>query len=1043
MSSMNDSPNKPKYWRSLAELENLPEFRDFVEREFREPLEAEPPDSPGRRRFMQLMGASLGLAGVTGCRWKEDHILPHSRRPEGEIPGEPRYYATTMDLAGSVVGLHVKSFDGRPIKVEGNPNSSASRGGVFAAQQASVLGLYDPDRSQSVMRFVPSRTNASLEEFWAFARPLMRDLKKRAGAGLRVLSEVSTSPSLEAMKRALLARFPEARWVEYEPARSNSERAGSTLAFGAPHSTLLKPEKARLIVSLAADFIGPNYPGALGYSRAVAASRRPETGSMSRIYVIEPSFSSIGALADHRLALKASAIKAVVAALDAAISAKAQPLPELGAAQSKPDAALLADPAVEKFVRVLVSDLLDKDNLGKSLIVAGPDQPAEVHAVVHRLNALLGNAGQTVAYLEQPASDAPEGLAALKQLSAELGAGSVDTLLILGGNPVHNAPSDFGFEAALAKAKNSIHLSLYQDETSRLSNWHVPAAHFLETWGDARAHDGTLHLAQPLIAPLFSGISAIELIAELIENAETKGDAIVRATLKSVLPNEGTWRKAVHDGFVTGSTAPEASPKLKPIAAFTFSDAEKAAPGAQNGQLEVVFTLDDKIHDGRFANNGWLQELPHPVSKMTWETAALISPKTAEALGIGDGSLVKVSVGGKDISLPALQTPGQAEGSVRLSLGYGRKVAGIVGGNVAEGIAPVGVDVYPLRTSENFHLANGASLASVGGRQFLAVTQDLHAIDQVGKDGVEERLGQIVREGTLAEYVKNPAFAKEKVHHPPLLSLWQDPVSYDGHKWGMTIDLGKCTGCSACVTACQAENNIPVVGKERIERGREMLWLRIDRYFKGTPENPEITNQPVPCQQCENAPCEQVCPVGATMHTHEGLNDMVYNRCIGTRYCSNNCPYKVRHFNYFNYNVDVYGVTPFTGTDDPRAKLKSMVWNPDVTVRSRGVMEKCTYCVQRLQNVKIKAKNAKRAIADGEVTAACQQSCPTDAISFGDLNDKSSRVLREQRFPRAYALLGELNNRPRTLYLAKISNPHPDLAPAEVAEEHGSHSEHG
>ena len=1008
---------RPRYWKSLAELENTPQFREFVEREFAAPLEQAPPDSPERRRFMELMGASLALAGVTGCRWQEDHLVPLSRRPEGIIPGVPRRFATAMELAGTAVPLHVTSYDGRPIKVDGNPLHPESQGACFNYQQASVLGLYDPDRSDTVRR---GGKPVDRGEFDAFVKEHFAALRGKNGAGLYVLSEASASPTLANLRRQLLAAMPQAKWVTFEPTAADGARGGSVLAFGTAHRTHFRFDRAKLVLSLDADPFASTFPASLVNARGFSQTRNPEK-EMSRLYVIESSYSHIGAQADHRLALRSELIKAVAAYLDAEISAKANPLPEFGGAQPKPNAPFLAEAQLQKFLTALVKDLLA--NVGRSIIVAGPQQPPEVHALVHRLNQLLGNVGVTVNYTQEEEPVQGDSTA-LKALVAD--AGGIDTLLILGGNPAYTAPADIAFADALSKAKTSLHLSLYNDETSQLSTWHVPAAHYLESWGDVRAWNGLLTLVQPLIAPLHGGISALELLARVLGEEKPDGRALVRKTHEP-LSSDRVFRRVLNDGFLHNSEYPRVQPALKPLAPLQFAERELGQGRLGNGSYELLFVTDGKVHDGRFANNGWLMELPGSFTKLGWDNAVLMPIGIAQELNHQDGHLVTLTLNGKSITLPGVIIPGQAEGSLRVPLGYGRTHAGKVAGLTSAGVAPVGANAYTLRNSEAAHVTVGASIAKAGEGPRLAISQDLWGIDTLGREGIQERLGEIVREGTLEEYKKEPHFAQHKVHHPPLLSLWVPPVSYEGHKWGMSVDLNKCIGCNACVSACQAENNVPVVGRKPMSMGREMLWLRVDRYYAGDPETAEVAFQPLPCQQCENAPCEQVCPVGATMHSSEGLNDMVYNRCIGTRYCSNNCPYKVRRFNYFNYNVDVIGITPFTPTDDPKMKVKSMVFNPEVTVRGRGVMEKCTFCVQRIQNTKIKAKNEKRAIADGEIKTACQQTCPTEAIVFGDLNDPKSEVRRQQNLPRSYAVLGELNNKPRVQYLARVKNPNPEL----------------
>ena len=1017
MSPVDKKTEKPTYWRSLAELENAPEFREFVEREFATPLDDQPVGSPGRRRFMQLMGASLALAGVSGCRWQEDHLLPYSRRPAGEIPGVPRSFATAMDLGGVATGLYVTSYDDRPIKVEGNPDHPGSHGTCMVQQQASVLNVYDPDRSQGVAQYRgQKRQDSSYARFDAFAKKHFAALRARGGKGLRILAEASSSPTVDMLKRRLLAGFPQAKWVEYEPISHDNEREGSRLAFGSPVRTQYALDKADVVVSLDADLVS-QHRAAIPNARGLAEGRDPDRFKMSRVYAIESTLSLMGAMADHRLPLRSELIKAVAAALDADLDAQLKPDAEvLGTAQPKPKAAALADAKVAKFLSVVVKDLLA--NKGRSVVAVGSHQPPEVHAVVHRINAMLGNVGVTLSYTAEPDPARPPHVEALQALTAEMNGGQVDTLLILGGNPVYNAPSDVAFGAALGKVKTSIHLSAYQDETSRQATWHLNAAHYLESWGDARGYDGTISIVQPLIAPLYGGRSWIELLAMVLGETQKPLD-IVKSAHTRRLGDPRKWRKAVADGVVQKSAWPTVSPKLKSIDPMKFTPGELGGAKAEGSAVEVLFTPDFKLYDGRFANNAWLQELADPVTKLTWENAALIAPATANALGIEESTRVKLSLDGQEITLPALYAPGQAEGSIRVALGYGRTTLGHVGGLEEDGVEPIGANTYKLRSTKGYHFAEGAKITPTGEKYRVGSTQHLWNIDKIGKDGEADRVDDLVREGKMEEFKENPGFAKEQVEHPPLLSLWVPPVNYaEGHKWGMSIDLSRCIGCNACMIACQAENNIPVVGKERVVMGREMNWIRVDRYYKGTPDEPEVIFQPVPCQQCENAPCESVCPVGATQHSDEGLNDMTYNRCIGTRYCSNNCPYKVRRFNFFNYHMEF---------KHGKNKVKAMAFNPDVTLRFRGVMEKCTYCVQRIQNVKIQAKNHKREIKDGEIKTACQQTCPTEAIVFGDLNDKSSKVAALHNNPRCYSLLVSLFTMPRTRYLARVKNPHPEL----------------
>ncbi|MET0413279.1 MAG: Fe-S-cluster-containing hydrogenase [Polyangiaceae bacterium] len=1004
--------NEHGFWRSLAEYHDTGYAASSSE--FDEPLD--PPTSEERRRFLQLMSASIALAGTAGCRWKEDKLLPGVQQQEGVVPGVPRYFMTAMELGGAAVGLKVKSFDGRPIKVDGNPQHPDSLGATSRLHQASVLELYDPDRSTAVARRVGGELAASTEiEFRMFAKDHFMGLAAQKGRGLRVLSGASSSLSVADVKARFLTVFPEAKWYTYEPVSRSNEERGALLAFGAPVRSQLKLESARIIVSLDADLFDAKSDG-LALARGWAAGRQPESGSMNRLYVLEPSMTETGAAADHRFSLRAEHVKAVAAQIDAELSARLGKQGLAGEPQPHPPAKCLADPGLRKFLHALVGDLAA--NVGASVVAVGPAHAPEVHALVHRINALLGARGKTLIYTTAAAVAAQSDYESISSLAQEIDAGSVDTLLVLDSNPAYSAPADTDFAARLGKVKTKIALSLFRDETTELCDWHVPLAHFLESWGDARASDGTLTLQQPLIAPLYGGRSVLELIALITRDAEQTGLGIVKRALATQAGDPRLWRKIVHDGVLAQPIEP-ASPTLQSIAAFTFTPGELSGMEFENGELELVLVPDARVYDGRFANNGWLQEVPDSLTKLTWDNALLIGPKHAKALGIDTGRRVQLSIDGRTLNVPVLVAPGQAPGSLKLQLGYGRTAAGRVGGRVKgpDPVEPVGVNAYTLRSKNVWDFARGAKIEATHDDFKLATTQDKHNIDQIGRRGTEQRLPALVREATLAEYKEHPDFAAHVVHHPPLLSLWKEPVKYEGHKWGMSIDLNKCTGCNGCVIACVAENNIPVVGKERVARGREMHWLRIDRYFKGDPEQPETLNQPVPCMQCEHAPCEQVCPVGATVHNQEGLNDMTYNRCIGTRYCSNNCPYKVRRFNYFNFHEDL---------KDEKNQVKQMVFNPDVTVRFRGVMEKCTYCVQRIQQGKHLADSERRPVSDGDVTTACQDSCPTKAIVFGDMN-ADSQVARMKSNPRDYSMLEELNVRPRTTYMARVKNPNPEL----------------
>jgi molybdopterin-containing oxidoreductase family iron-sulfur binding subunit len=772
--------------------------------------------------------------------------------------------------------------------------------------------------------------------------------------------------------------------------------------------------------------------------RAFASRRRAEDGAMIRLHAIEPAWSLTGSMADHRTALPASRIARAAWCLAARVVEGGASLPapteylRSTIAKAPPATGDLA------FVETLAKDLLA--HRGRALVTAGPGQPSSVHALAIVLTAALGGLGTTLRFTPETDPDRAPHADALRALTESMNANSVTTLVILGGNPVYDAPADLDFANALSKVPASIHVSTHDDETSRVCTWHLPRAHALESWGDARTYDGTITTAQPLIEPIFGGRTPAEIIASIAEGRPVRARELVRRTWETRFagtPTELGWRRVVHDGFVAGSAWPETAPGFETSTWIAREEDMQAPEG-----VEIVFLPDASVYDGRFANIGWLQEFPDPMTKLTWDNAALVSPDTAKKWSVAQGNRIRVARGGRLLELPVYLMPGQAADTVAVALGYGRRAAGRLGNGI-------GFDVSPLRTSDALHFAAGVEVAKAGGKYKFATTQNHHAIfnAQQGR-GQAERLPELFREGTLAEYREHPDFAAHRSHVPPLVSLFADHAYDKGAKWGMAIDLSACNGCGACVIACQAENNVPIVGKSEVARGREMHWIRIDRYFHGGDDAPASRHQPVTCHQCENAPCEQVCPVAATTHSSDGLNDMVYNRCVGTRYCSNNCPYKVRRFNYFNNQ---------TGSLELRKKrkegvssLEAMVYNPEVTVRARGVMEKCTYCIQRIKAVTIPAKNEGRRVKDGEIVPACAQTCPTEAIAFGDLNDPESRVRKLHEHPRSYAMLAELNVRPRTRYLAKLTNPAGNGAgspghgePAHGAPAHESPAAHG
>jgi len=1032
----------------LDELADTPEFRKWVENEF--PAGAtELADPVTRRHFMKIMSASFLLAGfgLTGCRRPVSNILPFSKQPEGYLHGVAEYYATAMPTRAGAIPLVVKSNDGRPTKVEGNALHPDSNGATDRFAQASVLDLYDPDRA---MRFKQGGKVVEQAAALDFLSGLSRRLAEKSGEGLCFLLERSSSPSRARLQKLVSGRLPRARWFIYEPVDYDVHREAATLAFGKPVKPHYRLDRAKRIVALDCDFIGAEEDlprlirGFARWRKIESPDKAQGEDLINRLYVVESLMTLTGVNADHRLRVPPSAVLSVAAALAAEII----PLynSELGAALTALGKPVGVD---AKWISECAKDLLAHS--GNCVVLAGQRQSPAVHALAHAMNTMLGNLDKTVVFHDAPVP--PEG--SIGELARGLNAGEVETLAVLGGNPVYNAPAELDWATAQRKAKLVVRLGYHEDETYAVSDWSIPRLHYLESWGDARTSDGTLVSIEPLIAPLFQGMTELELLARLAGLQPNDGHGIVRETFRTVTGGgEEEWKRFLFNGFQEGSAAKPLEVALDWTAVSRVL--REAKPAAAADKLEVVFHSHYSVDDGRYNNNGWLQELPEPITKVAWENLILLSPTTFRQFGLanqtkGDGtthaSLVKIVLGGREIVGPAWIQPGMADDTVGLSLGYGRQRSGRVGNGA-------GYDAYRLRTTAAPYFAAGASLTPLGRLHPVATVQ--HHWSMEGRAPA--------REANLEQYYEHPNFARGMRLEPapteqPLYPNPFDQAKKHGiHQWGMVIDLNSCVGCSVCVLACQSENNIPIVGKDQVARSREMHWLRIDRYYAGPPEDPQVALQAVPCQHCEAAPCENVCPVNATSHDDEGLNVMTYNRCVGTRYCSNNCPYKVRRFNFLDYNKrpldqlkGPFYSTPLTHSTN--GKYDMLLWlknqeysmrpaeawellklakNPDVTVRMRGVMEKCTYCIQRIQQAEIAQKVKARDSGDIEVPegtfkTACQQACPAEAIVFGNLRDENSRVSQLKRQQRDYSLLDFLATKPRTTYLSRVRNPNPRM----------------
>jgi len=979
-------------WRGIEELAEARGFDELLHREF--PRQAGPfSTSLDRRSFLKLMGASLALAGLAACRPQRiEKIVPYVSVPENVTPGVPVYYATALTLGGFALGAVVEAHDGRPTKIEGNEGHPATLGSSSAVMQAMILDLYDPDRSKAVIN---ADQASSLQTFYRTARQALAN-----SSAIRILTETVTSPTLAALIKEFLAKHPGAKWHTYEPMNRDTQMAAARAVFGAPMQPVYNFGNADVIVSLDSDLLAEG-PGAIRYARQYADRRRVREGSadMNRMYAVVTSPNVTSAMADHRLRSKAGDVEGIAMAMAAGVGAGG--------------AGATLSPEATGFMDAVVSDL--NASRGRCLVVAGDQASPATHAAAFAMNQALGNVGTTVNYVDAIEANPVLSRESIAELCADLESGAATAVLILGGNPVYTTPGSLGFGDLLRKAKFSARLGMYVDETSELCQWHVPMAHDLEAWGDARAFDGTASIIQPLIEPLYEGLSAIELMDGLL-GRKRNGYDIVRANWqRSGIGGDfdKAWSKALNEGMIPNTASAPNNPAASMGAVLGLTV-------RKGSDLEVNFRPDATIYDGRFANNAWLQELPKPIHKLTWDTVIQVSLATAEKLGWnpvegfrgGETSVpvYALTVNGKTVEGPLWVSYGHADDCVTVTLGGGRQKGGVV----QEGI---GFDVNPLRTNDSPWIANGAKLTNTGKRYDLASTQLHHNMDS----------RDLVQSATLEKFEHDPSHVVAHVHGPEGEMSMYPERKWDGNAWGMSIDNTVCIGCNACVIACQAENNIPTVGKHELARGREMHWLRIDRYFHGPSlDNPETLQMPVPCMHCEQAPCEVVCPVAATTHGVEGLNEMVYNRCVGTRYCSNNCPYKVRRFNFYHF-ADNYTSPLPSPEDSPVLKLLN---NPNVTVRGRGVMEKCTYCVQRINHARKAAKKENRPVEDGEIVTACQAACPTQAIVFGNINDKESKVAKLKAEPHDYSLLSELNTRPRTTYLVKITNPSPSLATA-------------
>ena len=1001
---------KPTLWRTQGERENSPAFAEDLAREFTPGATGQDEEGNGlsRRDFVRLMGAATALTGVglTGCRRPEAHLVPFAKSAEWTIPGKFLYYTSSMPTPAGAVPLTITTSDGRPTKIEGNPLHPLSNGSTDAFAQASILDLYDPNRSKEITHNSGKVSRADLDTLIAKIRATAGT---NAGEGLAILVGKENSPTIERLRAELIKQFPKMLWIQDEAISAAESEFASGATFGNGNLPVYDFEKADVILSIGSDFLNPSDVG-FGFANGFAKRRNPK-GKMNRLYVVENHFSLTGGMADHRLRVRASEVGDFMAALVNAIANKgviASPFAEVK----------LKIHFDDQWINGVADDLIAAK--GKSIVIAGAQLPASVQSYALWINNSLGNLGSTIQTLQTGAKPA----ATLADLSNALGAGLVKTLLILGGNPVYTAPTNLDFPNLLASVAETLHLSSFVDETSKVTHWHVPAAHYLENWGDARSIDGTICPVQPMLLPLWNGISSAEILAALA-GEKVDGPSAVRTTFNgySKDTSDAAWHTFLRNGFADGTAWPLTKPSfmwqtpLIPQMMFKSDDA---------GDFELVFLPSSSVGDGRYAGNSWLQETPDFVTKLTWDNAALFSPADATKIGIKDGDFVKLTAGNRSFEIAALVAPGHADGSISAALGYGRR-------GVSHVMENVGFDVYPLRASSALCFRTGVKVEKLAKPPYVFARTQEH-------QNMEGR--NIAREGTLAQFRKQPAFASAMDGElTPPVSIYPNPPLTSDLQWGMSVDLNSCIGCNACLLACQAENNIPVVGKDQVRRGRDMAWIRIDRWFASADHSEahlELIPMAMMCQQCDNAPCEPVCPANATVHSEEGLNLMAYNRCIGTRYCANNCPWKVRRFNYFDYNARpldelYYGPLAHQGMADSLKMSK----NPNVTVRMRGVMEKCTFCIQRIEEAKI-GRSVKAGASDVTRTplpafkTACQQACPSESIVFGNISDPESAVAKLKSDPRTYSSLNYLNTRPRVTYMARIRNPNPAMPGADL-----------